>query len=247
MQGLKNKIVVVTGAGQGIGKATAIRFANEGSKVVVAEYNSTTGKAVSDMIAESGGNSLFVQVDISKRESVQKMVSETMKKFGRIDVLVNNAGVIDDVTLKKMTDEQFDRVVNVNMKGTFICTQEVATIMREQEYGVILNAASVVALYGNFGQTNYVASKAGIIGMTKVWARELGKYNIRVNAVAPGFIQTDMVKDIPEEVLTASLQHVPLKRMGQPEEVAATYCFLASDDASYITGTVISVDGGSVV
>lgn len=247
MQGLKNKIVVVTGAGQGIGKATAIRFANEGSKVVVAEYNSTTGKAVSDMIAESGGNSLFVQVDISKRESVQKMVSETMKIFGRIDVLVNNAGVIDDVTLKKMTDEQFDRVINVNMKGTFICTQEVATIMREQEYGVILNAASVVALYGNFGQTNYVASKAGIIGMTKVWARELGKYNIRVNAVAPGFIQTDMVKDIPEEVLTASLQHVPLKRMGQPEEVAATYCFLASDDASYITGTVISVDGGSVV
>lgn len=246
MQGLKNKIVVVTGAGQGIGKATAIRFANEGSKVVVAEYNSTTGNAVVDMITESGGNSLFVQVDISNRKSVQKMVSETMKKFGRIDVLVNNAGVIDDVTLKKMTDEQFDRVVNVNMKGTFICAQEVATIMREQEYGVILNAASVVALYGNFGQTNYVASKAGIIGMTKVWARELGKYNIRVNAVAPGFIQTDMVKDIPEEVLTASLQHVPLKRMGQPEEVAATYCFLASDDACYITGTVISVDGGSV-
>lgn len=246
MQGLKNKIVVVTGAGQGIGKATAIRFANEGSKVVVAEYNSTTGNAVVDMITESGGNSLFVQVDISNRKSVQKMVSETMKKFGRIDVLVNNAGVIDDVTLKKMTDEQFDRVVNVNMKGTFICAQEVATIMQEQEYGVILNAASVVALYGNFGQTNYVASKAGIIGMTKVWARELGKYNIRVNAVAPGFIQTDMVKDIPEEVLTASLQHVPLKRMGQPEEVAATYCFLASDDACYITGTVISVDGGSV-
>lgn len=246
MQGLKNKIVVVTGAGQGIGKATAIRFANEGSKVVVAEYNSTTGNAVVDMITESGGNSLFVQVDISNRKSVQKMVSETMKKFGRIDVLVNNAGVIDDVTLKKMTDEQFDRVVNVNMKGTFICAQEVATIMQEQEYGVILNAASVVALYGNFGQTNYVASKAGIIGMTKVWARELGKYNIRVNAVAPGFIQTDMVKDIPEEVLTASLQHVPLKRMGQPEEVAATYCFLASDDARYITGTVISVDGGSV-
>lgn len=246
MQGLKNKIVVVTGAGQGIGKATAIRFANEESKVVVAEYNSTTGNAVVDMITESGGNSLFVQVDISNRKSVQKMVSETMKKFGRIDVLVNNAGVIDDVTLKKMTDEQFDRVVNVNMKGTFICAQEVATIMQEQEYGVILNAASVVALYGNFGQTNYVASKAGIIGMTKVWARELGKYNIRVNAVAPGFIQTDMVKDIPEEVLTASLQHVPLKRMGQPEEVAATYCFLASDDACYITGTVISVDGGSV-
>ena len=247
MQGLKNKIVVVTGAGQGIGKATAIRFANEGSKVVVAEYNSTTGKAVSDLITENGGNSLFVQMDISNRESVQKMVSETVREFGRIDVLVNNAGVIDDVTLKKMTDEQFDRVVNVNMKGTFICTQEVATIMREQEYGVILNAASVVALYGNFGQTNYVASKAGIIGMTKVWARELGKYNIRVNAVAPGFIQTDMVKDIPEEVLTASLQHVSLKRMGQPEEVAATYCFLASDDARYITGTVISVDGGSVL
>jgi len=160
---------------------------------------------------------------------------------------VNNAGVIKDNTLEKMTDEEFDRVISVNLRGTYICTKEAAEIMRKQGSGVILNAASVVALYGNFGQTNYVASKAGVIGMTKVWARELGKYGIRVNAVAPGFISTDMIKDIPENVIEMMLKKVPLRRMGQIEEVASVYAWLASDDASYVTGTVINVDGGVVV
>ena len=160
---------------------------------------------------------------------------------------MNNAGVIKDNTLEKMTDEEFDRVISVNLRGTYICTKEAAEIMRKQGSGVILNAASVVALYGNFGQTNYVASKAGVIGMTKVWARELGKYGIRVNAVAPGFISTDMIKDIPENVIEMMLKKVPLRRMGQIEEVASVYAWLASDDASYVTGTVINVDGGVVV
>jgi 3-oxoacyl-[acyl-carrier protein] reductase len=166
---------------------------------------------------------------------------------GSIDILVNNAGVIKDNTLENMTDEEFDRVISVNLRGTYNCTKEVAEIMREQGSGVILNAASVVALYGNFGQTNYVASKAGIIGMTKVWARELGRDGIRVNAVAPGFISTDMTKDIPENVIEMMLKKVPLQRMGEPEEVASVYAWLASDEAGYVTGTVISVDGGVVV
>jgi len=172
MLGLKDKVVIVTGSGQGIGEATALRFAAEGCKVVVADFNTESGKAVAEKINSSGGNAGFIKVDISDRDSVIKMVKEVIAKFSRIDVLVNNAGILEDETLKKMSDEQFDRVVNVNMKGTFICTQEVSHLMREQKSGVILNASSVVALYGNFGQTNYVASKAGVIGMTKVWARE---------------------------------------------------------------------------
>ncbi|MFQ6675257.1 MAG: 3-oxoacyl-ACP reductase FabG [Fidelibacterota bacterium] len=247
MRGLKGKVVVVTGSGQGIGRETALRFAQEGANVVVAEINPSTGQQTADDLSPLGVEVLFVQVDITDRESVRRMVSEVKKKFGRIDVLINNAGVIQDRTLKKMTDEEFDRVVEVNLRGTFICTQEVAVVMREQKSGVILNATSVVALYGNFGQTNYVASKSGVIGMTKVWARELGKDGIRVNAVAPGFIETEMLKGIPKEVIESKVAKIPLKRIGYPREVAAAYCFLASDDASYINGAVLSVDGGVVV
>lgn len=247
MKGVKDKVVIITGAGQGIGRETAVRFAEEGARVVVAEVHESTGESVANEISTSGAEVLFVRVDITDRASVRQMVSSVMDKFGRIDVLVNNAGVIQDRTLKKMSDEEFDQVIRVNLKGTFICTQEVAKVMREQKSGVILNAASVVALYGNFGQTNYVASKSGVIGMTKVWARELGKDGIRVNAVAPGFIQTDMLRDIPEEVMATKVKEVPLKRLGQPEEVASVYCFLASDDASYINGAVINIDGGVVV
>ena len=247
MKGLKNKVAIITGSGQGIGKATALLFANEGAKVIVAEYNKDTGEAVVTEINEAGGEGHFVQVDISNRESVHVLISEVKETHGSIDILVNNAGVIKDNTLEKMTDEEFDRVISVNLRGTYNCTKEVAEIMREQGSGVILNAASVVALYGNFGQTNYVASKAGIIGMTKVWARELGRDGIRVNAVAPGFISTDMTKDIPENVIEMMLKKVPLQRMGEPEEVASVYAWLASDEAGYVTGTVISVDGGVVV
>ena len=247
MRGLKDKVIIITGAGQGIGRATAIRFAQEEARVVIAEVNESTGQSVADEIVATGREVLFTPMDVTQRESIQNMVSVVLKRFGRIDVLVNNAGIIQDKTLKKMTDGEFDRVIQVNLRGTYSCTQEVAAVMREQQSGVILNATSVVALYGNFGQTNYVASKSGVIGMTKVWARELGKDGIRVNAVAPGFIETDMVKNIPEKVKTKMLKKVPLQRIGKPEDVAAVYCFLASHDASYINGAVISVDGGVVV
>jgi len=247
MRGLKDKVIIITGAGQGIGRATAIRFAQEEARVVIAEVNESTGQSVADEIVATGREVLFTPMDVTQRESIQNMVSVVLKRFGRIDVLVNNAGIIQDKTLKKMTDGEFDRVIQVNLRGTYSCTQEVAAVMREQQSGVILNATSVVALYGNFGQTNYVASKSGVIGMTKVWARELGKDGIRVNAVAPGFIETDMVKDIPEKVKTKMIKKIPLQRIGKPKDVAAVYCFLASDDASYINGAVLSVDGGVVV
>ena len=246
MKGLVDKVAVITGAGQGIGRATALRFAEEGSKVIVAEFDRETGQSVADEISANGGAGKFVQVDVANRETVQTMVSETLSAFGQIDILVNNAGVIKDNTLKKMTDEEFDRILIINLRGTYICTQEIAEVMREQQAGVILNASSVVALYGNFGQTNYVASKAGIIGMTKVWARELGKDGIRVNAVAPGFIETSMVESIPEDVMAMMLKRVPLGKAGEPEDIAGAYAFLASDDASFITGAVLSIDGGAV-
>ena len=246
MKGLVDKVAVITGAGQGIGRATALRFAEEGSKVIVAEFDRETGQSVADEISANGGAGKFVQVDVAERETVQTMVSETLSAFGQIDILVNNAGVIKDNTLKKMTDEEFDRILIINLRGTYICTQEIAEVMREQQAGVILNASSVVALYGNFGQTNYVASKAGIIGMTKVWARELGKDGIRVNAVAPGFIETSMVESIPEDVMAMMLKRVPLGKAGEPEDIAGAYAFLASDDASFITGAVLSIDGGAV-
>ncbi len=246
MRGLQEKVVIVTGAGQGIGKATAQRFSDEGARVVVAEFNEKTGKSVVAELESNGAEALFVQTNVASRDSVRNLTSVVLEKFGHIDVLVNNAGVLRDNTLKKMTDDEFDQVMDVNLRGTFICGQEVAAVMREQSSGVILNASSVVALYGNFGQTNYVASKAGVIGMTKVWARELGKDGIRVNAVTPGFIETAMTEGIPDKVLEMMMTRVPLRRMGSPEDVAAAYCFLASDDAAYITGQVLGVDGGSV-
>ena len=246
MRGLVDKVAIITGAGQGIGRATALRFAEEGSQVVVAELNSETGQSVVDEIIKQGKTGQFIEVDVAERETVQAMVSETLSSFGRIDILVNNAGVIKDNTLEKMTDEEFDKILNINLRGTYICTQEIAEVMRRQEAGVILNASSVVAVYGNFGQTNYVASKAGIMGMTKVWAKELGKNGIRVNAVAPGFIETSMVESIPEDVMAMMLKRVPLGKTGHPEDIAAAYAFLASDEASFITGTVLSVDGGAV-
>ena len=246
MRGLKEKVVIVTGAGQGIGKSTAQRFSREGAKVVVAEFDENTGQRVAEGLEIGGAEVLFVQTDVADRDSVKRLVPVVLEKFGRIDVLVNNAGILRDNTLKKMTDDEFDQVIDVNLRGTFICGQEVAAVMRQQGSGVILNASSVVALYGNFGQTNYVASKAGVIGMTKVWARELGKDGIRVNAVTPGFIETAMTEGIPDKVLEMMMTRVPLRRMGSPEDVAATYCFLASDNAAYITGQVLGVDGGTV-
>jgi 3-oxoacyl-[acyl-carrier protein] reductase len=243
--GLKDRIVIVTGAAGGIGNATARRFAQEGCKV--ASWD------VKDGQAEPGG--IFQKVDVTSAASVGAAVEEVVARWGAVHVLVNNAGILRDGQLVKykegaltgmMSDEQFDAVISVNLKGVFVCTRAVAPRMIQAGGGVVLNASSVVGLHGNFGQTNYVATKAGVIGMTRVWARELGKYHIRVNAVAPGFIATEMVKAMPEKVLQTMLDHTPLGRMGRPEDIANAYLWLASDAASFVSGAVISVDGGVV-
>ena len=242
---MKDRVVIVTGAAGGIGLATARRFAEEGCRVASWDVKP----------AEAQIAGMFQSVDVTSAESVDSAVAEVVKQWGGVHVLVNNAGILRDGQLIKykdgavaglMSDAQFDAVISVNLKGVFTCTRAVTPHMITGGGGVILNASSVVGLYGNFGQTNYVATKAGVIGMTKVWARELGKYKIRVNAVAPGFIATEMTQQMPEKILQAGVDHTPLGRMGQPEDIANAYYFLASDQASFITGTVLSVDGGVV-
>ena len=242
MRLLENKIAIITGAGRGIGKATAHQYSQEGAIVIIAEFDEQSGQETANSI---GGH--FFKADISSQNSVASLFKYVKKKFNRLNILVNNAGILNDSTLKKMESDQFDSVMNVNLRGTYLCGKAAANIMIEQKSGVILNAASVVAHNGNFGQTNYVASKTGVIGMTKVWARELGKDGIRVNAIAPGFIQTDMTANMPEKIIRMMGDKVPLRRWGKPEEVANAYTFLASNNASYITGTVLNVDGGVVV
>ena len=247
------KVVLVTGGAAGIGKATALRFAEEGAMVVICDVNEEVGQAT---IKEMGEGAAFYKVNVADREEVQKWVDDVVARFGRIDVLVNNAGILRDGQLIKfkngelvgqMSEENFDLVISVNLKGVFNCTQAVAPIMAGQGSGVILNATSVVGLDGNFGQTNYVATKSGVIGMTKVWSRELGKYGIRVNAVAPGFIATEMVTSMPEKILDGMKGRTPLGRLGEPRDIANAYLFLASDEASFITGETLRVDGGIVV
>jgi 3-oxoacyl-[acyl-carrier protein] reductase len=242
---MKDRVVIVTGAAGGIGLATARRFAEEGCRVASWDVKP----------AEAQIAGMFQSVDVTSAESVDSAVAEVVKQWGGVHVLVNNAGILRDGQLIKykdgavaglMSDAQFDAVISVNLKGVFTCARAVTPHMIAGGGGVILNASSVVGLYGNFGQTNYVATKAGVIGMTKVWARELGKYKIRVNAVAPGFIATEMTQQMPEKILQAGVDHTPLGRMGQPEDIANAYYFLASDQASFITGTVLSVDGGVV-
>ena len=239
---LKNKIALVTGGGRGIGKAIVHQYFEEGATVIIAEFDENSGKET----AESVGG-YFIKTDISDEESVTSLFEYVKTKFSRLDILVNNAGILQDSTLKKLKPDQFDEVIDVNLRGTYLCGKKAADIMVEQKGGVILNAASVVAHNGNFGQTNYVASKTGVIGMTKVWARELGKDGIRVNAIAPGFIKTDMTSKMPEKIIQMMGEKVPLKRWGTPKDVANVYTFLASDEASYITGIVLNVDGGVVV
>ncbi len=241
---LENKVCIVTGGGRGIGKATAEKFVNEGATIIIADFDETTGTASADDLGEQCS---FIKTDVSNSDSVKSLINTVKADNGRIDVIVNNAGILQDQTLEKMEEDQFDRVIQVNMRGVYLCTKYAAEVMREQGSGVILNASSVVARFGNFGQTNYVAAKAGLEGMTKVWARELGKHGIRVNAVAPGFIQTDMTAQMPEKIIKMMGDKVPLKRWGQAEDVANLYCFLASDEASYISGAVLPVDGGVVV
>ena len=247
MNGLKDRIAVITGGADGIGRATAMRFAQEGTVVVIWDMNEEKGKQTTAEINAAGGKASFLKVNTSNFAEVEAASKKVVEQYGKYEILINNAGITRDSTLKKMTPELWQQVIDVNLTGVFYCAKCAADIMTEQGWGRIVNASSVVALYGNFGQTNYVATKAGLIGMTKTMARELGKKGVTVNAVAPGFILTDMVRKMPEEVLKSMEDKVPVKRLGKPEEIAAAYAFLASDDAAYINGTVISVDGGMTV
>jgi 3-oxoacyl-[acyl-carrier protein] reductase len=244
---LRNKVSIITGAGRGIGHATAVKFAREGAKVVVCDINQEWVDETVREIQRDGGEALGFKIDVTEKASIAAMVRAVVEKYGRIDCLVNNAGIVADSQLSKMTEEQFDRVIEINLKGVYNCTKAVVDIMLEQKSGVILNASSIVGLYGNFGQTNYAASKFGVIGMVKTWARELGRKGIRTNAVCPGFIETPILKTIPEKVLNAIKERVPLGRLGTPTEIANVYAFLASDDAAYINGAVIEVSGGAVI
>jgi 3-oxoacyl-[acyl-carrier protein] reductase len=247
MMRLKGKVAIITGAGRGIGEATAIKYATEGAKVVVVDVNSDDINQTIRVINEAGGEAIGMTVDVTNVEQVEKMVSDTASHFGSVDIVVNNAGITADAQLIKMEEAQWDRVIDVNLKGVFNVAQAAAKFMKEQKSGVILNASSVVGLYGNFGQTNYAATKWGVIGMTKTWAKELGRFGIRVNAVAPGFIMTPMVEKMPEKVLDMMKGKSPLGTLGMPEDIANAYTFLASDEARYVTGTVLSVDGGVVL
>ncbi|MGO4329134.1 3-oxoacyl-[acyl-carrier-protein] reductase [Cupriavidus sp. 2TAF22] len=241
---LSSKVAIVTGAGQGIGAATALKFAREGAIVVACDVNGDAVSAVVDACRQAGADARGFAINVSDRDAVDDMVEQVCDWWGRIDTLVNNAGITRDARLQRMTLKQFDDVIDVNLRGVFQTTQSVADRMIAQASGVILNASSVVGLYGNFGQTNYAAAKFGVIGFTKTWSRELGPKGIRVNAVAPGFIDTPILSTVPDEVLAKMREQVPLRRLGQPEEIANIYAFLASDEASYINGAVIEASGG---
>jgi len=244
---LTNKVCIITGAAQGIGLATALKFAREGARLAVWDVKQEGIDEAVRQCRELGAEAEGYVVDVTEREMVDAATRRVKGRFGRVDVLVNNAGITQDARLQKMTLEQFDRVIDVNLRGVFHSSQAVADIMVAQGAGVILNASSVVGLYGNFGQTNYAAAKFGVLGFTKTWSRELGPKGVRVNAVAPGFITTNMMDTVPEKVLEDLRRRVPLQRLGTADEIANVYCFLASDEASYVNGAVIEVSGGMTV
>lgn len=244
MQQLKDRIAIVTGGARGIGRETSLTFLRAGAKVAIWDVNEENAEETKKIAGELGEQISFHKVDITSYEAVTAAADEVVEKFGRIDILVNNAGITQDATLKKMTPEQWQKVIDVNLTGVFNCGKAVALKMMENNFGRIINTSSVVAHYGNFGQSNYVATKAGVIGIAKVWAKELGKYGITSNAVAPGFIATDMIATVPEKVIDGITSKTPVGRLGNPEDIANAYLFLASDQASFITGTVIQVDGG---
>ncbi len=244
---LENKVAIITGAARGIGKATAQKFAGEGAKVVISDLNEADIQKTVEEILGVGGTAIGSKTDVTKRGDVENMINKALDTYGYIDVLVNNAGITMDASLLKMTENQFDTVINVNLKGVYNCSQGVAKIMEKQSKGVILNASSIVGIYGNFGQTNYVAAKSAVIGITKVWAKELGPKGIRVNAVAPGFIQSPMTDKVPEKVLQMMKDKCPLKMLGTPEDIANAYLYLASDEAGFVNGTVLEVTGGLVL
>jgi 3-oxoacyl-[acyl-carrier protein] reductase len=254
--GLKGKVVIVTGAAAGIGRATALAFARQGCRVTAWDVNDAGADALVAELNAAGGEGAFAKVSVTDADGVAAAVAAVVARCGRLDVIVNNAGIVRDAQLIKwkdgavvatMSDEQWNAVIDVNLKGVFNGARAAAPHMIAGGGGVILSTSSVVGLYGNFGQTNYVATKAGVIGMTRVWARELGRYGIRVNAVAPGFIATEILASMPPKVIESMVGHTPLGRMGRPEDIANAFVWLASDQAAFVTGTVISVDGGLVV
>ncbi len=252
---LEGRVAIITGGANGIGRATSRAFARAGATVAVWDVAEEAGQIVAAEIEQSGGRAAFFKVNVASQAQVETTVKAVLDRFGKIDILINNAGILRDAQLVKVKEGQvagkmdeadFDAVIAVNLKGVFICTQAVVPAMIKQGYGRIVSASSVVGLYGNFGQTNYVATKAGVIGMTKVWARELGRRGITCNVIAPGFIATDMTKGMPEKILQGMVDHTPVGRLGEPADIAYAYLFLASDEASFINGAVLSVDGGVV-
>jgi 3-oxoacyl-[acyl-carrier protein] reductase len=241
---LKDKVAIITGAASGIGFAAALSFARQGAKVAVVDFNEELGNVSVHDIKSEGYDATFFQVNVADRESVDDMVKAVLEKYGRIDILVNNAGITKDGMLSKLAVEDFQKVIDVNLTGVFHCTQAVLPTMVEQGKGKIINTSSVSGVYGNVGQTNYAATKAGVVGMTKTWAKELGRKGINVNAVAPGFIETGMTSKVPEKILDQMKMMVPLGRLGVPEDIANAYLFLASEESNYVNGTVLHVDGG---
>ena len=242
---LEGKVALITGGANGIGKTTAKRFLIEGAKVVISDINEELGNKTAGELQQYG-EITFIQADVSNTEQVEKMVASIVETYKKIDILINNAGITIDGMLTKMDESSWEKVLSVNLSGVFKCTKAVVPVMLEQESGVILNASSVVGIHGNIGQTNYAATKAGVIGLTKSWAKEFGAKGIRVNAVAPGFIATDMTAIIPQKLLDVMEYKTPLKKLGKPEDIAAAYLYLASDDANFVTGTILNVDGGLV-
>ncbi|GAB4459352.1 MAG: 3-oxoacyl-[acyl-carrier-protein] reductase [Anaerolineae bacterium] len=248
---LQDKVAIVTGSGSGIGRATALRLAKEGAAVVVCDLNQAGIDETVELVGAQGGHAIGVAGNVADRAEAQSIVDAALDKFGRLDILINNAGIsrdaltvrVKDDEIKMMSDEQWDAVLTVNLKGTWLMSQLAAVPMMKQKYGRVVNTASIAVL-GNVGQANYAASKAGVIGLTRTLALEWARFNIAVNCVAPGGVNTPMTATIPEKILTAVVERIPFKRMAEPEEIAAVHAFLASDDASYITGQVIWVDGG---
>lgn len=246
MKRFENKVVIITGGAQGIGKSASTKFSSEGATVIIWDVNDQKGNQLVEELTAKGSIAKYFKIDVTSLESVQAAAKSVIDLFGKIDVLINNAGITRDSSLMKMTAEQWKEVIDVNLTGVFNCTKTVAAFMIDAKKGKIINTSSIVGLYGNFGQTNYVATKSGLIGMTKVWARELGRKGINVNAVAPGFIATEMVDTIPETFINGIKERTPLGKLGRPEDIANAYLFLASDEAAFINGAVLSVDGGLV-